>query len=230
MNKALVTTSKYLEAAQASAYARWFKRVQQMPGANRLFRRIASSSDLEQLKDYLVEVKYALVFAGLEFAVEIEPLGRKGPDLLIERDDHQALVEITRFRLVHPGPPFLDPDDPTTYLPVYGDPGRDIRKALAKITDKLAQVEGKESLIALWNDDGDLDEWEVGAAVSQLRRDAAARVVALPAGLRSVVYGDKWVDSFFCFPLRSGDAPHQHALQRELESTTAARLVERALA
>jgi hypothetical protein len=86
-----------------------FERIQQMPGANGLFRRVASATDREQFADYLAEVRYTLIFTGLRFEVQIEPLGREGPDLKVSRDDYEAFVEVRRFRNVSSGPPPLDP-------------------------------------------------------------------------------------------------------------------------
>jgi hypothetical protein len=165
------------------------KRVQEMPGANHLFNRIASTTDKEQLEDYLAEVSYALIFAGLGFLVEIEPLGRKGPDLRISRDGHQAIVEIMRFRKIYPGPPVLDLLNEITVLPEYGNPARDIRKAFQKIQKKFPQVGSEEVIIAIWNDEEELEEIEVEIAVSNLRRDAAQNIFSIPNQLLFVLYG-----------------------------------------
>ena len=98
-----------------------FKLVQQMPGANRIFYRIASAPDQEQLQDYLAEIRYAVVFAGLGFQVTIEPLGAAGPDLKVARNGHEAIVEVMRFRNIYPGPPMFEPDKDLT-LHEYGNP------------------------------------------------------------------------------------------------------------
>jgi hypothetical protein len=45
-----------------------------MPGSKHLFRRIALTPDKEQLEDYFAEIRFALIFAGLGFQVEIEPM------------------------------------------------------------------------------------------------------------------------------------------------------------
>jgi hypothetical protein len=74
MDKALANVKQLLGEQAAQWYRKYFERVQQMPGANRVFGRIASAIDKEQLADYLVEIQYALIFAGLSFQVEFEPL------------------------------------------------------------------------------------------------------------------------------------------------------------
>ena len=110
-----------------------FARIAKMPGAGALFRRVASAAGVEDLRDYLAEAQYALVFAGLGFEVSIEPHGRKGPDLGIARGGEITWIEVTRFRTVHEGPPAAFRESVPEILPIYGDPLRDIRKARDKI-------------------------------------------------------------------------------------------------
>jgi len=107
VDKALQKVEQLFNKDIAQFWHPRFKRLQLIPGVNRIFKRIASCKDIEQLQDYLTEIRYTLVFVGLRFQVEIEPLGPKGPDLKIIRDGHQILVEITRFRKIYPGPPIL---------------------------------------------------------------------------------------------------------------------------
>jgi len=217
------------DAAQLIWRAR-FERVQHMSGANQKFRRIADTSDKEQLGDYLAEVLFALIFAGLGFRVEIEPLGEKGPDLRILRDDHSAIVETMRFRKIYPGPPMLSLDE-TSILPVYGNLPRDIRKAFEKILAKFPQLSDEESIIAIWNDDEDLEEIEVEQAVLDLRNDATRQILSLPRGLSFVFYGSKWIGAqqLYCFPLRFLIEPHQAIWSKELENSRVGELVQRAL-
>ena len=127
-----------------------------MPGAESKFKLIAKAPDKEQLYDYLTEIKYALVFAGLGFQIEAEPLGKKGPDLRISRDDYSAFVEVKRFRRMYPGPPNISlPDenflDDTSFLEPYGNLGRDIKKTKCRIIEKFKQVSSGTSIIAFWN-------------------------------------------------------------------------------
>ena len=67
MEKALQRVSELLGEDAAQTLRAWFERIGEMPGANRLFQRIAPASDKDQLGDYLAEARYALVFAGLGF-------------------------------------------------------------------------------------------------------------------------------------------------------------------
>jgi hypothetical protein len=176
-------------------------------------RLMANSPDLSDLYDYLCEIRFALIFRSLGFDVEAEPLGRKGPDFRVVRDGHDALLECMRFRPVHPGPPVLDDTNPLPTLVEYGAFRRDTDKAFLKIIDKLfPQVVGSDSIIAIWNDDGDLEEIEVMAALENIVRDAAAGKCRLPAGLRAVLYGSGSTDvttnkQIFCFELVPTGSP-----------------------
>jgi hypothetical protein len=234
METALERASQLVSASQIPPLQKQFERIQQMPGANGLFRRVASATDKEQLADYLAEVRYALIFAGLQFEVQIEPLGRQGPDLKVSRDDLEALVEVMRFRKVSPGPPPLDLSDENLVLQVYGNPLRDIRKAFEKILAKFRQVRHTQAIIAIWNDDGDLEELEVQAAVTSLLEDASRGILALPSNLLFVLYESPWIRAgdykqLHCFPLHITDQSRQLAWKHELDSSTVAGLIQRAL-
>ena len=233
MEKALQRLSKLLGRHTAQDLRARFERVAEMRGANRLLKRVASSSDDDQLRDYLAEIRYALVFAGLGFQVDVEPEGKKGPDLGISRDSHYAVVEVMRFRKVYPGPPVLDLTGELGVLPEYGDPSRDIQKSFGKILDKFRQVKKGESIIAIWNDDEDLEEVEVQAATAHLRAAAAHGTQTFPSGLLFVLYGSKWVGAnsrqLYCFSIQHPAQGHQQIWHRELESSTVEELVWQAL-
>ena len=235
MDKAIRKVEQLFNKDIAQFWCPRFKRLQLIPGSNRIFKRIASCNDVEQLQDYLIEAVYALSFVGLRFQVEIEPLGQKGPDLKIIRDDHQVLVEITRFRKIYQGPPVLDLSNENAILPIYGNPTRDIRKAFEKIVRKFTQVSNEEAIIALWNDDEDMEELEVRTAVAYLRNDATEGRINLPSGLLFILYGSKWVGGvgnrqLYCFPLQYLHKPHHITLQQELNTSHVSHLIQRALA
>jgi hypothetical protein len=237
LRKALDKAVHLYEPTQVTWIQLLLERVERMPGATRLLARIASAPDKNQLDDYLAEVVYALVFAGLGFHVTVEPLGQKGPDLEVSRDGDRAVVEVTRFRRIHPGPPIFDPsaEGEDAELSPYGDVRRDITKSFVKLSSKLSQVADGPSIIAVWNDDGDLVEWEVEAAVIQLRRNAAQRVSIVPGGLLFVLYGSQWVRAgdnrqLYCYPVRTTAEPDHTLWQQELAVSTVRSLVNRALA
>lgn len=234
MDRALQKITEFKDQYAIEWIQAQLKRIQRMPGASRLFRRIASASNKEQLDDYLAEVRYALTFAGLGFQVEIEPFGNKGPDLRVLRDGQSASVEIMRFRKVYPGPPVLDLECDDLELPEYGNPPRDIRKAAEKIRAKFPQIGSEQAIIAIWNDEEELEELEVEAAVNDMRRDAYRNVLSLPDGLLFVLYGSNAKHEggrkqLYCFPLRRPRQSYQVAWQEELDSSTVDVLIRQAL-
>ncbi len=209
-----------------------FEAIRQIGGADRKFARIVRVESVEQLRDYLVEIQYALVFVGLGFQVEAEPLAEKGPDLRISRRGHTCVVEIMRFRKIYSGPPELSLNDNDFLLKQYGNLPRDTKKALDKISGKFLQIGNDESIIAIWNDDGDMEEIEVEQAVRDLRLGAARQIYTLPRGLSFILYGSEWVGKkqFYCFPLATPVATHYLQWMQELENHTLKELLKRALA
>ena len=234
MERALERASQLISPGEILLLQKQFERIQQMPGANGLFRRVASATDREQLADYLAEVRYALIFAGLQFEVYIEPLGRQGPDLEVSRDGQEAFVEVMRFRKVSSGPPLLDLSDENLVLQVYGNPLRDLQKTLGKLVEKFRQVQDAQAIIAIWNDDEDLEELEVQAAVMSLWEDASHSILLLPRSLLFVLYGSPWMRAgdhkqLHCFPLHPTDRSRQLAWKHELEGSNVTILIQRAL-
>jgi hypothetical protein len=229
MDRAIRRVTRSLDQSEVEIYRAWFGRIRAMPGADGLFARVASATDKETSLDHLAVARYALVFAGLGFQVEVEPDGDAGPDLAISRDGHRVVVEVTRFRPINPGPPVVDFAEPPPILAEYGNPPRDIRKAVSKIYEKFDQIgdDGK-AMIALWNDDGDLEELEVEAAVDDLRRRP------FPGGLLFAVYAsERWsprAGQIYCFPFPPYLEPHRARWQEELEGSSVGGAIERALA
>lgn len=225
VEKALEKIAELLSESVARACIPHLTRIQEINGANSLFERIVCAADKETLYDYFAEVRYALVFAGLAFEIEIEPSGKKGPDLRVSRDNHSSVVEITRFRPIYPGPQLLDHD--TDILLEYGNIKRDTRKAISKIYKKFSQISDTEAIIAIWNDDGDMEEIEVEQAIKDLINEST-----LPPELAFVIYGSEWIhrrQQLFCFPLHDTLQPHQRAWKNELESSTISNLIKRNL-
>jgi hypothetical protein len=211
-----------------------FARVRRMPGADRLFRRIAHAGDIEQLGDYRAEILYALMFAGLAFDVSIEPKGAEGPDLSVCRDGHSAAVEVTRFREIHEGPPAEQVNDIPGVLPVYGDPLRDVRKVRDKVTSKFRQLREGTGIVAIWNDDGDLEELEACQGVAGIAHDAVTGVLSVPPDVFLVTYASEWTycreqQQVYCFGLRTECPDYQRKWAIELESSSVQQLLQQAL-
>ena len=224
LSKAKQNLFLLLENNEAQLWESRLERVQQLPGVSSTLKRIAAAPDREQLCDYLAEIRYALVFIGLGFQVQVEPLGKEGPDLEISRDGHSTVVEVKRFRQVDLGPPNLSFSskeflDGTFLLEPYGEPERDIKKIISRAVEKFEQRGNGESIIAFWNDDEKDIESEL--AISELRNDADQKRLSPPTGLLFVLYGSDWQrprQQFYCFPLGVLEKPHINWMQ-ELESS-----------
>ncbi|MBU1297551.1 MAG: hypothetical protein KKB77_00140 [Bacteroidetes bacterium] len=171
----------------------WFNcltRIQQTPGANQLFERIANAPQSD-LGDYLAELWFATMFKELGFHVIIDPLG-DGPDMKISKQDFDIFVEVTCFRKIYPGPPDLTLSNTEEITLVeYGNWKRDANKAYKKILSKFPQlrrVEIDSSIVAIWNYDGDLEEIEMEDAVTNICRDGMAKKILIPENLKFVIF------------------------------------------
>ena len=230
MHKAIENIKLLLGEQSANFSQKWFERAQEITKVNRAFRRIASTKDKEQLLDYLAEIRYALFFTGLGFEVEFEPAGNRGADLGIMRDGERAIVEIMRFRKINSGLPLLNLEDENLILPEYGNIPRDIRKAFDKLLAKFRQIENQKGIIAIWNDDEELEEIETEAAVYDIRNDVKKGLLAIPNGLLFALYGSKWIGNqqLYCYPFQNFEQPFE-TWKTEIEKADVFSVIERAL-
>jgi len=230
MQKAIENIRLILGEQSATFAERWFVRAQDITKVNRAFRRIKSAKDKEQLLDYLAEIRYALFFIGLGFEVEFEPAGNRGADLGIMRDGEKAIVEIMRFRKINSGLPLLNLEDENLILPEYGNIPRDIRKAFDKLLAKFRQIENQKGIIAIWNDDEELEEIETEAAVYDIRNDVKKGLLAIPSGLLFALYGSKWIGNqqLYCYPFQDFEQPFE-TWKAEIEKADVFSVIERAL-
>lgn len=234
--KALHKVCLLLDKSEAQIWRGPLERVGRMSGACPKFKSIATAREKERLYDYLAEIRYALVFASLGFQVKLEPLGREGPDLEISRDGHIAVVEVKRFRQINPGPSKISLSDKeflndTFLLESWGDFGREINKCISQIRKKFKQVGHGDSIIALWNDDEDLDEIGHEEAVRRLHNYSAKQGSSPPSGLLFILYASNWYrqrHQFYCFPLRVLEKLHVDWIQ-EIERSFVGTLIQRAL-
>lgn len=230
MQKAIENTRLILGEQSLTLAQRWFEWACKINNSNRVFRRVASAKDKEQLIDCLAEIRYALIFAGLGFDIEFEPAGNRGPDLGIKRNGEEAVVEIMRFRKINSEVPMLNFDDENLTLPEYGNIPRDVRKAFDKILTKFRQVENRKGIIAIWNDDEELEEIETVTAVNNIRTDVIKGLMTIPGGLLFALYGSKWIGNkqLYCFSFQNLDQPFE-TWKAELEQATVFDHIERAL-
>jgi hypothetical protein len=192
----------------------------------RKFKLIREATDPEQMRDYLAEIRYALIFRRLAFGVEAEPLGEGtvGPDFRISRDGDEAYLEVRRFHPTGEGPPVLGRSsqisDSDRVLEEYGNPEKEVRKGFAVITEKFRQLREGNGILAFWNSDDGLDEVSLEHGVRALIDHPDIHPV--PPGLSLVVFGSRWRccgsgQRLFSFPVRSLK-PHDERWRVELES------------
>ena len=234
MERALRRIQALAGNQRAHALEPFLLRLGRMPGAARLFGRIARAGDVEQLDDYGAEILYALMFAGLAFNVAFEPKGAEGPDLSVSRDGYSAAVEVTRFRRIYEGPPTASPANMPDILPIYGDSVRDVRKVRDKVTSKFRQLRGGTGIVAIWNDDGDLEDLEACQGVAETAHEAIPGVLSVPPDVFLVMYASRWVNvsrnrQVHCFELRAECPAYQRRWSTELESSRVDELLQQAL-
>jgi hypothetical protein len=203
-----------------------------MKGAERKLARVATISSREQILDSLAELRFAACFAGLGFDVEFEPCGEKGPDFQVRRAGNTAVVEVTRFVKMYDGPPVFSESD--LYVAGYGDIERDVTKARKKITSKFRQVGEDVSIIAIWNDDQDMEETHVLTAVNMIQDDAATGLDRVPSGLVFVLYASDWMrvggQQLYCYPPSAAHERKHVDWMQELEGTTVREALRKAKA
>lgn len=190
-----------------------FEVIELMSGSAAKLRKIADESKRDQLLDTLAEVKYAVIFSELGFKVEIEPLRGEAeganPDLRISKDDYSCLVEITRFQSSQS--PVERLSCTTDMLSEYGDPPRDWQRLFNKIESKFRQA-GRDGIIALWNDNDNLEYVEVEGASRYHAKQS------MPSRSSLLLFRSHLTDeNFFCYKLRDRLPTYQKAWMNELK-------------
>jgi hypothetical protein len=194
LDRAILQIESLLENWQYTSGHSVLHAVAQLPGSERILGRISRASEIEDLRDYLVEVDLALAFVGLGFAVEVEPLGKKGPDLRLELDGNTLLAEVSRLRLQHEMPIF-DLLAPSPMLSELGGPFQDVRRAYQKVCNKLHQLSSMPGILVIWNDDEILAEPHFRTAVHWIQEEIAAGRLEIARNLLLIAYHTRWVSS-----------------------------------
>lgn len=179
--------------------ADWLRAAQNTTNIQSLFKHLFHSRDTEVFQDYLAELRFALMFKGLGYDVAYEPFGSEGADIRIYTKDDLYIVEVTRIRHAHSMSMISEEElsDENFILPDYGNIERDTRKSIRKILRKLRQANHDNSIIAIWNDDGELDEIEMEFAINYIRSERSA------SNIRFILYSSNCIGSQqnFCFPI-----------------------------
>ena len=181
---------------------------------SRILWRLARTRDPKQGRDHLAELRYVNLFAWADLEVTVEPYGKKGPDIGVAANGRRGIIEVTRFRPVNSS--LVELDDGGLTLPTYGDVGRDVRKVVDKISSKLGQLPRAPAAVAIWNDDGDLEEIEVRQAGLNLQRCDRR----ISGNLSMIIYGSPVggpnLPPFLCFAMRDRLPPLFGELKRRI--------------
>jgi hypothetical protein len=192
LDKAVNRIREILAPAQADRLARFITTIAGIKGADLKFRRIAQAPDVEALGDFSAEITFGLIFVGLRFEIEFEPLGEKGPDLLIARDGKSAYVEVKRFRpSMQPQEGARVPNDDLIFK-AYGNPLKDIAKVRAELLGKFVQVGGNNGIVAFWSDNEGLIDLQFRFAVMDVLADFENEIQRVPEGFLFTVFGSDW--------------------------------------
>lgn len=206
LDRAIGRIKSLLEPRQIPPGHPHLRAISLLPRGDRILRRLSRVSDVESLRDVLAEVHSALLFAGLGFAVEVEPLGQKGPDLRVQLDEHSLLVEISRLRLKR-RMPVLDLAERPLMLANLGPPLEDVRRAFQKICSKLPQLAAQPGILLIWDDDEVLDEAHVATASQWMLKHSEADSLKNVERLEFLALHVNWVrpetpQEFFTWAIR----------------------------
>lgn len=178
-----------LPTRQAESLVRLVGFVRSVKGSDAKFKRFAGAKTAEEVFDIHAEITYALIFMGVGFGAEFEPLGEEGPDLMVTRDGHSAYVEVKRFRSSGaPRPRDLCDPDGIPILQPYGNPQKDIAKVRAELMRKFRQVRDGHGIVAFWSDNDDLEDIEFAFAVTDVREDVYNQIQTVPEGFLFSVF------------------------------------------
>ena len=179
-------------------------------GVEAVFQRMNERDDDEAL-DHLAEIKYGVLFRDLGFFAEFEPTGIKGPDLMVERDQVSAFVEVKRYR-----PKEVDSVPESLgrggTLPTYGgNPAYTQAQIEKDLLCKIRQIQPKNGvqhgILAVWSDRSSFENDVFECAVRRIPRKEAKQ-----KGLRFCIFGSDFVTvgdpkRFYCETVSLPETP-----------------------
>jgi hypothetical protein len=211
LDSAVQKVSETLRKTDYQIYEKRIRAYAHLPGADKKLKMI-SGAQRDSVKDLLREVDIALIFKGLGFDLEVEP-DRSTPvgkniDLKLSKGKHTCFLEATRFRRMYDGPPTVELGaEVDLLLPEYGDPQRDVEKACQKIIRKFSQLGSEPTIIAIWNDDEDMEYLEVQMAVRKIIQEEV-----VPSSLMFILFISDVIvrcrQQMFCYPSRNSIEPY----------------------
>jgi hypothetical protein len=215
MDKTVQVIQRYFSKNEAEFIVLQLSAVHEWEKSDSLFDKIANAPDKEVVLNHLAELVYGLIFSDLGGTVSFEPLGGTGPDLRVAKPEGSFLVEVSRFQQRWPGLAEFIPTGDSDLIPEYGNPERDTNKAYGKILEKLEkQCRYGPTVLALWNDDNELEE-EFLDACQDIGADSK-----YPPEVLYVVCENKWCSpnksQFFIYQASSDPPPFVETMMANL--------------
>lgn len=161
--------------------------------------------------DYVAEIRFGLTFAELQFRSAFEPLGRKGPDLSVSRNNQSAFVEVKRIRPRLKGDQLVPRSGDENELVQYGNPEMAVKTIEDELLAKFGQVKLGTGIVAFWSDSITFEDIEFELAIRHIQRDAEKGVYRVPEGLLFSIFASRWTSAggqqLHCAALRPVSEP-----------------------
>ena len=174
--------------------------VKKLEGANSIFKDALKFND-SRIKDFIIELSFALYFYEANFIVVFVPRSdkEKTPDLFISNSEFHGFVEIKHIHKKHDGLKMVLPNesDSSVEFEKYGDPIRDERYCRDKILEGFQQIQNFSGLkktdfmvVAIWNSDADLEDIDMELCINHLIEEK--NEFANIPNPKCIVYGSDW--------------------------------------
>ena len=185
-------------------------------GVEAVFQRI-NERDYDEALDHLAEIRYGVLFRGLRFFARFEPTGLKGPDLMVERDQVSAFVEVKRYRPkeVDSIPEALGRGG--TLQPYGGNPAYAQAQIEKDLSGKIRQIAPRNGvqhgILAVWSDRSSFEDNVFTCAVRRIPPNEAKQ-----KGLRFCIFGSNFVTvgvpkRFYCEPVSLPETPFRRWME-----------------
>ncbi len=219
-----------LPPTQGNALVEYMKAASSLEGSESVFRRIAQAAkarDIGAILDYVAEIRFGLTFAELQFHTAFEPLGRKGPDLSVSRNNESAFVEVKRIRPRLTGDQLVTRSGDDNELVQYGNPEMAVKTIEDELLAKFGQVKLGTGIVAFWSDSITFEDIEFELAIGHIQGDAEQGIYRVPEGLLFSIYASDWTSAggqqVHCAALKSVSEPFSTWME-ELRSATVTKL------
>jgi hypothetical protein len=205
-----------LTPRECACYIKLVRSAADIEGVEAVFQRMNERDDDEAL-DHLAEIRYGVLFRDLKFLARFEPMGLKGSDLMVERDQGSAFVEVKRYRpkAVDSIPEALGPGG--TYQTYGGNPAYTQAQIEKDLLCKIRQIEPRNGvqhgILAIWSDRSSFENDVFTCAVRRVPPKEAKQ-----NGLRFCIFGTDFVTvgvpkRFYCEVVSLPETPFRRWME-----------------